>query len=229
MNTSMLVQGFFSRGRALFWALYHVLAAVGLLALMFLLMQVGEGLIQPAMGEGRFEVFGQIRYDEQALRARDAENTRHRALATFLSKRYRVAQAATEQLVGVAFDVGQQVGLDPLLLLAVMAVESRFNPIAESEFGAKGLMQIIPKYHVEQLRAMGGGEHSVLDPHVNVTLGARILKDYIRRTGSLESGLQWYAGALSDTSSEYAQRVIAEQQRLRQAIVRPGTERSSPV
>ena len=106
---------------------------------------------------------------------------------------------------------------------------SRFNPIAESEFGAKGLMQIIPKYHVEQLRAMGGGEHSVLDPHVNVTLGARILKDYIRRTGSLESGLQWYAGALSDTSSEYAQRVIAEQQRLRQAIVRPGTERSSPV
>jgi hypothetical protein len=219
MNTSMLVRRVLNRGKAVYWAFCHVLAAVGLLALMFLLMQAGEGLIQPAVGEGRPEAFGQIRYDGPSAVAAEAEGLRHRVLATFLSKRYKVAQAATEQLVGVAFEVGQEVGLDPLLLLAVMAVESRFNPIAESEFGAKGLMQIIPKYHLDKLRAMGG-EHTVLDPQTNVTLGARILKEYIRRTGSLESGLQWYAGALSDTSSEYAQKVIAEQERLKQAMVK---------
>jgi len=208
-------------------ALHHALAAVGLLAIMFLMLEAGERFVAPAAtfaGQGAEAPFGG---PISPLAA--ADDSRHQALATFLSKRYRVAQAATEQLVGVAFDVGQQVGLDPLLLLAVMAVESRLNPIAESEFGAKGLMHVIPKYHLDKLKAMGG-EHTVLDPLTNVTLGARILKDYIRQTGSLEAGLQFYNGALADTSSEYAEKVIAEQERLKQAlhrIVRPASRGSS--
>ena len=81
-----------------------------------------------------------------------------------------------------------EVGLDPLLVLAVIAVESRFNPIAESGMGAKGLMQIIPRFHLDKLRA-AGGEDAVFDPESNILVGARILQEYVYRTGTLDAGL----------------------------------------
>jgi hypothetical protein len=217
MNTSRLLREM-GRG-ALLRGLHHSLAAVGLMAVTFFLMQGGAKLVADASGDNRAKSFGQIRYDLVADVPGAADSARQRALASYLSKRYRVAQAATEQLVGLAFDTGQQVGLDPLLILAVMAVESRFNPIAESEFGAKGLMQVIPKHHQDKLEEVGG-EQAMLDPMTNVLVGSRILKEYIRRTGSLESGLQFYNGALADTTSQYAQKVIAEQERFKQAIQR---------
>jgi hypothetical protein len=119
--------------------------------------------------------------------------------------------------VGAAREAGREVGLDPLLILAVMAVESRFNPVAESLVGAKGLMQVVPRHHLDKLMEHGGAD-AVLDPVTNIALGARILKEYIRRTGSLEGGLQFYNGALADPTSQYAQKVLAERERLQQAV-----------
>lgn len=78
-------------------------------------------------------------------------------------------------------------------------------------------MQVVPKHHQDKL-SEHGGEDALLNPMVNIALGARILKEYIRRTGSLEAGLQYYNGALADPSSQYAQRVIAEKDRLQQAV-----------
>jgi hypothetical protein len=74
-----------------------------------------------------------------------------RGLARHLSRRYYVAASQTERFVAVAYRAASEVGLDPLLVLAVISIESRFNPIAESAMGAKGLMQIIPKYHRAKL------------------------------------------------------------------------------
>jgi soluble lytic murein transglycosylase-like protein len=193
--------------------------AISLLVILTVML-IPTGLLSaPDDGEGHWAASGSIRYDGAAEAAAAAAAERHRALAAYLSKRYRIAHAATEQLVGVAYDAGQQVGLDPLLILAVMAIESRFNPFAESETGAQGLMQIIPIYHKDKIEAHGG-QDGFLDPVTNVSIGARILKEYIGRMGSLEAGLQFYAGAVADTSSQYAQKVIAEQQRLRQALQR---------
>lgn len=141
-----------------------------------------------------------------------------RALVEYLSRRYYVAAEATERVVGVAYRAAREVGLDPLLVLAVISIESRFNPIAESVMGAKGLMQIIPKYHRAKLQAHGG-EEAVLDPESNILVGASILQEYVYRTGSLESGLQFYNGALWDGSAQYAQKVMTERERL-EAVVR---------
>lgn len=141
-----------------------------------------------------------------------------RALVEYLSRRYYVAVEATERVVGVAYRAARDVGLDPLLVLAVIAIESRFNPIAESVMGAKGLMQIIPKYHRTKLQAHGG-EEAVLDPESNILVGASILQEYVHRTGSLESGLQFYNGALWDGSAQYAQKVMTERERL-EAVLR---------
>ena len=137
-------------------------------------------------------------------------------LVKYLSRRFLIADAAAEQMVDAAYRAARDVGLDPYLVLAVIAIESRFNPIAESVMGAKGLMQIIPKYH-ERLLLAHGGEAALLDPAANIAVGARILQEYVYRAGTLEAGLQYYNGALSDANAQYASRVMAERERLLEA------------
>lgn len=140
-----------------------------------------------------------------------------RAVTEFIAKRYRVAQDATAGFVATAYRVGGEWKVDPLLLLAVMAIESRYNPVAESNMGAKGLMQVIPKFHAEKL-VEHGGESALLDPHVNIQVGAQILREYMRRFGETETALQMYAGAFDEPSSSYAFKVLAERARLEQML-----------
>ena len=147
-----------------------------------------------------------------------AENSRLQALSEFLARRYKVSQAVTLDLVTIAHTAGREMGLDPLLIIAVMAVESRFNPIAESVAGAKGLMQIIPKYHTDKFREFGGEQYAVFDPETNILVGAQILKEYMSRTGHLDSALQMYNGALSDLEDRYTGKVMTEKQRLQQVL-----------
>jgi len=201
--------------------LHNGLAVFGAVAAIALLMGARPVVDQGAQSGPASAAFGTIRHEGISLLApaADAENPQHRTLAVYLSRRYKVAQDATEQLVGVAHEVGSRTGLDPLLILAVMAVESRFNPIAESVMGAKGLMQVIPRFHQDKLDALGG-EDSVLDPMTNIMVGARILKDAVRRGGGLMPGLQLYNGAFSDDSQQYAQKVMAEKERMQQMLRR---------
>lgn len=155
---------------------------------------------------------------DEAPRARsDPNEGRYRALADFLARRYRVSEDVTFDLVSFAHAAGHQLGLDPLLIIAVMAVESRFNPIAESVAGAKGLMQVIPKYHPEKLQEYGG-EGAVFDPRTNILVGSQILKEYLRRTGSMNAALQMYAGAANDEQDVYTTKVMNEKQRLQHVV-----------
>jgi len=150
----------------------------------------------------------------ESTQARD-----QRAVTEFIARRYRVAEEATAGFVSTAYRAGGELSVDPLLILAVMAIESRYNPVAESSMGAKGLMQIIPKYHPEKLQEHGG-EQALLDPDVNIHVGARILREYMRRFGETETALQMYAGAFDEPTSQYAGKVLAEKARLLQVLTR---------
>lgn len=163
---------------------------------------------------------------ERALEA-EAEplDAAQRALVQSLSRRFMIASEATASIVSAAYRAANAAGLDPLLVLAVISIESRFNPLAESTMGAKGLMQIIPRFHRAKLAAHGG-DQAVLDPESNIEVGTRILQEYIDRTGTLEAGLQYYNGALSDPSTRYAQKVMAERLRL-EGTVRAALSRAS--
>lgn len=152
--------------------------------------------------------------------AAHAEENRYQALAEFLARKYKVSERVVFNIVSMAHHAGRQIGLDPLLIIAVMAVESRFNPIAESIAGAKGLMQVIPRYHADKLNRFGG-EASVFDPQTNILVGSKILKEYMVRTGSVNAALQMYAGALNDAEDLYTNKVMNEKQRLQQ-VVAPG-------
>ncbi len=133
---------------------------------------------------------------------------------TWLAKRYRIAQTASKMLVEAAYSAGHEVRIDPLLVLSVMAIESRFNPFAESAMGAQGLMQVMAKVHHSKFDDHGGSK-SVLNPVANIQVGAQILKDAIRRSGSVEAGLKLYVGAGNlETDGGYASKVLAEYSRL---------------
>jgi len=67
------------------------------------------------------------------------------ALAHWLSRKYGVAPEPVAALVAAAHEVGKRVEIDPTLILAIMAVESGFNPFAQSPMGAQGLMQVMTK------------------------------------------------------------------------------------
>ena len=142
-----------------------------------------------------------------------------RAVTELIAKRYRVAQEAVGGFVAAAYRAGRDSAVDPLLILAVISVESRFNPVAESTLGAKGLMQIIPKFHKEKLIGRGG-EEALLDPEINIQVGALVLREYMRRFGGTEIALQAYAGAFEEPTSQYARLVLSERARMEQVVAR---------
>jgi soluble lytic murein transglycosylase-like protein len=155
----------------------------------------------------------------QGAPAATAHEREQRAVTEFIARRYRVSEAAAAGFVATAYLAGREFSLDPMLILAVMAIESRYNPVAESSMGARGLMQVIPKYHPEKL-ADHGGELALLDPEVNILVGTRILREYLRRVGELEGALQMYAGAADEPTSQYSSKVLAEKARLHQVRLR---------
>jgi soluble lytic murein transglycosylase-like protein len=148
----------------------------------------------------------------------DLEEANVEALIDAAARRYRISIQAMRDLVDTAYAEARRNRLDPLLIIAVMAVESRFNPIAQSDAGATGLMQVIPHYHSDKFSVANG--ETVLDPRINIKVGAQVLREYIVRGGSEAAGLQLYNGASGDASNAYANRVLAERARLQVAVRR---------
>ena len=142
-------------------------------------------------------------------------NRTQAAVAGWLARRYHVALEPVSRLVQEAWRVGEMAHLDPTLILAVMAVESSFNPFAQSPVGAQGLMQVMTKVHDDKYEAFGGS-HAAFDPVTNLRVGVLVLKECIARAGSLEAGLRFYVGAANSDDGGYATKVLTEQNILRQ-------------
>ena len=136
-------------------------------------------------------------------------------LAAWIARRYKVAPEPVGALVQEAWSIGQRVGLDPTLILAIMAVESSFNPFAQSAVGAQGLMQVMTRVHDDKYVAFGG-TRAAFDPISNLRVGVLVLKECIARAGSVQEGLRYYVGAaLLNGDGGYASRVMLEQSHMR--------------
>ncbi|MCL2344447.1 MAG: transglycosylase SLT domain-containing protein [Desulfobulbus sp.] len=144
---------------------------------------------------------------------------RMQSALNFVSRRYRVAGEALQPIFVAAQAAGRDLHLDPLLIIAVIGVESGFNPFSQSVYGAQGLMQVVPRFHADKLpdEAAPG---AFLDPVTNVRVGASVLREAISRMGGLEDGLQQFGGVANDPARRYASKVLAEKQRLEQAALR---------
>ena len=234
-NTSPLlsntVEGHLDRIRSFYAAARHTLAMIGLAALAVMIL----AFFRPALLDDIKEL-SPFAADSGEQRAADelafaallelpqpkyagsgsstASSVEQQRVTRWLSKRYRIAGTASTMLVGAAYESAESVKLDPLLILAVMAIESRFNPFAESSVGAQGLMHVMSRIHHEKFNHHGGVT-AALNPVANIQVGARILKDLIRQAGSIQGGLKLYVGAGNmETDGGYAGKVMAEHARL---------------
>jgi len=169
--------------------------------------------------DGTIEALSELTEPEAVARATAIDpkdlNKEQASVAHWLSRRYRVAPEPVSRLVKEAWAVGGKVGLEPTLILAIMAIESSFNPFAQSPVGAQGLMQVMTRVHDDKYEPFGGN-HAAFDPVTNLRVGVLVLKECIAKAGSVEAGLRFYVGAgnLADDSG-YAWKVLAEQQYLR--------------
>jgi hypothetical protein len=138
------------------------------------------------------------------------------AVASWLARRYKVAPEPVSRIVQEAWKLGERARLDPTLILAVMAVESSFNPFAQSPVGAQGLMQVMTRVHDDKYERFGG-TLAAFDPLTNLRVGVQVLKDCIAQAGSVEGGLKFYVGAANlPDDGGYAAKVLGEQSHLKQ-------------
>ncbi len=86
-------------------------------------------------------------------------------------------------------------GFSPALVLAVIEVESRFDPFAASAAGALGLMQVMPATGEVLARELGidwRGERTLFDPIANLRIGLAYLEQMRDRFGDLPTALAAY-------------------------------------
>jgi hypothetical protein len=139
-------------------------------------------------------------------------------VSQYLVNKYRITPSDSMSYINEAQQVAKEVNLDPILLLAVMAIESSFDPNAQSKAGAQGLMQVLTNVHQDKFEPFGGIAAAFI-PEVNIRVGALILKACIAKAGSLEAGLRSYLGSPNAASGEtsYTSRVLSEREQLRNA------------
>lgn len=123
-------------------------------------------------------------YDEMAFQ-----------IAQFLGS--RMESTPFEELVEIGqwiLDKSAENHLDPLLVLAVIHVESTFDKCAYSKYGAKGLMQVMPRRILTQeaLEAYAFRHHIFYEPKWNIEFGTEYLASLVDRFGSLETALAAY-------------------------------------
>ena len=213
---------------------HNTLAALGLAVVAAVVFAAGQAEIRRAVEvhalqwlQGRHEaralasgdVLTSLAEQDAVARATAIDprhlSTQQAAVAQWIARRYKVAPEPIGRLVQEAWSIGQRAAIDPTLILAVMAVESSFNPFAQSPVGAQGLMQVMTRVHDDKYEAFGG-THAAFDPVSNLRVGVQVLRDCIARAGSLHEGLKAYVGAAAGApDGGYVARVLWEQTHLR--------------
>ena len=143
-----------------------------------------------------------------------------RAVRDWVSSHYNVAPAKLEPILQQTEVSARKYGFDPLLIVAMMAIESSFNPKAQSPRGAQGLMQVIPRYHMDKIGQHGEADEVLFDPKINVQIGTQVLAEGMQRYGTLRDALQYYGGARKDPKARYSERVLRMKNRLATIVER---------
>jgi Transglycosylase SLT domain len=167
------------------------------------------------LSAGQTGAIAALEEDSFPQRKLDSEQTN---LVQFITKKYSVEWNSAQEYVFQAFQSAREARIDPLLVLAVMSIESSFDADAQSSKGAQGLMQVLTRVHKEKFAPFGGPQ-SAFDPVANIRVGTQILKHYLAiGGGSFEAALKYYVGAaLMSDDQGYGFKVLNERLRLQAA------------
>lgn len=151
-----------------------------------------------------------------------------------VAQRMPAAAIATHRKVATTvLTESTRAGVDPLLVVAIIHVESSFNPRARSRAGALGLMQVRVRTFREQLHWPGARRADALDPHTNVQAGVRYLGRLLDMFGTTDLALMAYnagpgriqrllaQGSIPSRIREYSRKVEDELGRIRDALLGP--------
>lgn len=180
---------------------------------------VRRSLSQSAPSDGAAVLRGQALgqgSDPRALRKPVAVNLTQEQtlLARHIATEYRRALDFSRELVHHVYQVAREAQVDPLLVLAIVSVESRFNPLAESPAGAQGLMQVLTRVHFAKFRPFGGIQ-AAFDPVANLKVGTAILRHYLHSQDTVALALKAYVGAAqADHDFGYGAKVMAARAQL---------------
>lgn len=131
----------------------------------------------------------------------------NKGLANYITKKYSIAKEASLYIVSYTFEKSKQFGIDPYIMLAIIAQESRFNPLAGSFANAKGLTQVMVSAHPEKIAKLKS-KNDILTIEGSIATGLPIFKDCKKRFKSDISALQCYNGNMADKSHRYATKVL---------------------
>jgi soluble lytic murein transglycosylase-like protein len=93
-------------------------------------------------------------------------------------------QERLRQLADTIYHESRAESLDPLLVAAIISMESSFRPAVISEAGAVGLMQLRPfvaQDVAERHDLLWSGEITLVEPYQNVRLGVRYYRELVDR------------------------------------------------
>ena len=192
------------------WAVVIMFVCAGLAYTEDRARYVSDGIQQPSLEEVIKQHDAKIR----AARLKEVEETKREAYVEYINKNYHISKQAASVVLDSVDNAVAKFNIPKNLILAVIAKESGFNPFAGSVANAEGLMQMITKWHPDEMKAIGGSNH-VIEAQGSVLSGTQALKEYIEScNGNTVCGLQKYNGNRSDRHTLYAVRVLKERKNL---------------
>jgi soluble lytic murein transglycosylase-like protein len=152
---------------------------------------------------------------------RDAATPASNDIVAMLRDQFRVARNDSVRIADAVLAEAHRHAISPVLLLAVMSIESSFDRHAVSGAGARGLMQVMPSAHPQLI----AHAKDLSDPAVNVRIGTTILRDYLDAAdGDLDAALFRYSGG----GRGYARRVMSQMQNFNARLTRTGSAQAQP-
>jgi soluble lytic murein transglycosylase-like protein len=193
------------RTRILLKRAYHDTVTIPMLFL------IGAGLSQQpsraAVPPLKFDTSDSHEFPNEAVNP-DPNNLKIKALSGYIKERFKISERKAALIVSEAFRNGLKQGLQPELILAVIAVESKFKEKAVSPAGARGLMQVLARAHPKKVKKLGGLP-ALYDPRKNISLGTHILAQYKDvSNGNIRRTLLRYNGSLGKAKSRYPDKVM---------------------
>lgn len=177
-----------------------------------LLLLISAGFTQPGRVPPSSLTVDHTEFREIPPQAPDGDEHGHthkiKALTNYIQHQFKVSETKASLIVSEAFNNGMKQGLQPELILAIIAVESKFKEKAISPKGAQGLMQVLASAHPKKIKSIGG-KRALYDAKKNINIGSHILAQYKDLSkGNIRRTLLRYNGSLGNNKSHYPDKVF---------------------
>lgn len=160
-----------------------------------------------------YQEYQQIRHEKRALT--------EWVLSVTKNNRKPLTHSKAKQIIDDVYEYAAIHKADPLLALAMLRNESGFASNARSKYGAKGLMQIVPRFHREKLAGRNPYEVST-----NIDVGIQILREYLdQHDNKVRPALRKYSGG----ARNYYAKISKTHKEMSRFLVTYAFEKEQPI